>query len=154
MRNLLSLFLIFWSLTTFSQIKIDDVGDGWKTKVLNSLALIEKIDTNYYNLLSNVCTNITFWNGDYSTTDGVSTIVISQKDMQYNSLNNIAAIIVHESKHLYYIKNCIIYCTDYEEIMCYMYELTFLYKIPNVEGWLIDNANSKINYYNKKSGHF
>jgi hypothetical protein len=137
-----------------SQIKIDDVGDNWKSKVLISLSLIKKTDTNYYNLLTNVCTNITFWNGGFSTTDGVSTIIISQKDMLYPSINNIMAIIVHESKHLYYRKNCFGYEYDYEEFLCYKYEFNFLIKIPNVEEWLLKNSNSKLNYYHKKSGQF
>ena len=36
-----------------------------------------------------------------------------------------------------------------EETICYVYELNFLYKVPNVEPWLIENATSKIKYYSK-----
>ena len=73
--------------------------------------------------------------------------MISQKDMNFNSINNIAAILVHESKHLFFLKhNCALTPND-EEIVCYRYELNFLGKIPNVEPWLIQNAKNKIKYY-------
>ena len=40
-----------------------------------------------------------------------------------------------------------------EEIICYLYELDFLLKVPNAEPWLINNAKEKILHYstNKKS---
>jgi hypothetical protein len=36
-----------------------------------------------------------------------------------------------------------------EEYWAYSYELDFLTKVPNVDDWLIQNAQNKINYYSK-----
>jgi hypothetical protein len=36
-----------------------------------------------------------------------------------------------------------------EEYWAYSYELDFLMKVPNVDGWLIENAQNKISYYSK-----
>jgi hypothetical protein len=60
------------------------------------------------------------------------------------SLNNIAAVIVHESKHLQYVNNNINVKIAEEEIDCFTYEKIFLLKIPNVELWLIENAEKEI----------
>ena len=64
-----------------------------------------------------------------------------------SSINNIAAIIVHESKHLFLLKINTRLTPSDEELLCYRYELDFLGKIPNVEVWLIDNAKKRIKYY-------
>jgi hypothetical protein len=37
-----------------------------------------------------------------------------------------------------------------EEVLCYLYELDFLRSIPNVDDWLIKNAENKIKFYNNK----
>ncbi len=87
------------------------------------------------------------WNGGFSTIEDTSTILITQRDMLYGSINNIAAIIIHESKHLFYLKNHIQLPPHEEELRCYKYELNFLNKIPNVEPWLISNAKEKIKLY-------
>jgi hypothetical protein len=131
----------------YSQIKIDDVGDDWRTKVISSLSLIKQVDPNKYELINDVCKHITYWDGDFSTTEDSVTIMISQKDMRFNSINNIAAILVHESKHLFYLKHNIKLPPNYEEILAYHYELEFLSKIPNVEPWLVNNALKNIEYY-------
>jgi hypothetical protein len=67
--------------------------------------------------------------------------------MRFNSINNIAAILVHESKHLFYLKHNIKLPPNYEEILAYHYELELLSKIPNVEPWLVNNALKNIEYY-------
>ena len=64
--------------------------------------------------------------------------------MLLGSLNNIAAVIVHESKHLQYVNNNILVSLNVEEINCFTYEKNFLLKIPNVELWLINNAEKEI----------
>jgi hypothetical protein len=69
--------------------------------------------------------------------------------MLYGSINNIAAIIIHESKHLYYLKNKISLPPHEEELRCYKYELSFLTKVPNVEPWLVDNAKDKIRLFSQ-----
>jgi hypothetical protein len=147
MKYILLFFLFIFTITSNAQIKIEDVGDNWKLKVTEALRLIEKTDSEKYLTLIDVCNHISFWNGKFSTTEDSKTIMISQKDMNFNSINNIAAILVHESKHLFFLKhNCSLPPND-EEIVCYRYELNFLGKVPNVEPWLIQNAKNKIKYY-------
>ena len=147
MKLILLLINFLFVFDCYSQIKIDDVGDNWKAKVASSLSLIKQVDPNKYELINDVCKHITYWNGDFSTTEDSVTIMISQKDMRFNSINNIAAILVHESKHLFYVKHKINLPPNYEEILAYHYELEFLSKIPNVEPWLITNALKNIEYY-------
>ena len=59
-------------------------------------------------------------------------ILITKNDVLLGSLNNIAAVIVHESKHLQYVNNNILVSLNVEEIECFTYEKNFLLKIPNV----------------------
>jgi hypothetical protein len=42
--------------------------------------------------------------------------------------------------HLYIIQQQIILTPEEEETVCYLYELDFLLKIPNVEPWLIQHV--------------
>jgi len=146
MRILLTLLLLMFFTNSHSQIKIDDVGDGWKMKVDSALKLIQRVDPDKYDIVTDVCNHITYWNGGFSTTEDETTIMITQKDMM-SSINNIAAIIVHESKHLFLLKINTRLTPSDEELLCYRYELDFLGKIPNVEVWLIDNAKKRIKYY-------
>ena len=88
-----------------SQIVIDKAGDGWDLRADSALAIIKQTDTTAYKLVLRVCNKITFWSGNYSTNEGYKdtkgTIMISSTDAKAKSLNNIAAVIVHESLHLY-----------------------------------------------------
>jgi hypothetical protein len=146
MRLVIIFLILICSTQINSQIKIDDVGDDWKLKVEKSLSLIKMYDVEKYDLINNVCEHITYWNGPFSTTEDSVTIMITQKDMM-SSINNIASILVHESQHLYFLKMGIKLNPNIEEVLCYSYELDFLFKIPSVEEWLIRNANNKIIYY-------
>ena len=147
MKHVLILLFFIFGINAFSQIKIEDVGDNWRSKVTEALVLIKNTDTQKYVLLMDVCNHISFWNGGFSTTEDSKTIMISQKDMKFNSINNIAAILVHESKHLFFLKYDCGLSPNNEEVVCYRSELLFLNRIPNVEPWLIGNAKSKIKYY-------
>lgn len=131
----------------YSQIKADDVGDGWKFRVDSALTLIKEVDYEKYVLLEEFCNHISYWNGGFSTIEDSSTILITQRDMLFGSINNIAAILIHESKHLFFMRYNIKLPLHEEELRCYRYELEFLLKIPNVEPWLIENAKSKIKLY-------
>lgn len=137
-------------MITYSQIQIDDVGDNWKQTVTRAIENIKQIDSIRYNILINTCTNVSFWNGDYSTTEDGKIILISQKDMKLNSLNNISAVLVHESYHLCILKNKIKLSIENEEYYTYLYELDFLLKIPNVEIGLIENCLKMIDAYKSK----
>jgi hypothetical protein len=150
MKKLLSgLLFLFITLHSFGQLRVTDVGDGWKNKVDSALKIIQTYDIEKYNVILETCTLIGYWNESFSTTEGDSVILISTKDINNESINNIAAILVHESMHLYIKQLYAKVSPNREETICYVYELNFLYKVPNVEIWLIENATNKIKYYSK-----
>ncbi len=136
LKNALISLLLLISSSVFGQIKIDDVGDGWKSKVDSALSLIEKTSPSHYKEVIENCNYVTFWIGNFSTTQDTSTVVISVKDMKLGSVNNIACILIHESHHLYFKRNKIKLDVNKEELLCYQYEYEFLQKIPNAENWL------------------
>lgn len=144
------LLFMFLPMIVYSQIQIDDVGDNWKQTVTKAIENIKQTDSLRYNILINTCIKVSFWNGDYSTTEDGNTILISQKDMKLNSLNNISAVLVHESYHLCILKNKIKLSIENEEYYTYLYELDFLRKIPNVEFGLIENCIRMIDKYKSK----
>ena len=144
MKHLVVILLLLITNIVVGQVKIDDVGDGWVNKVNQALKLIKQIDSEKYDTLIEVCDHITFWNGNFSTTENDHTIMISQADILRGSVNNVAAVLVHESRHLYFRKNGIKLKEIDEETMAYLYELQFLKKIPGVEQFLIDNAKKRI----------
>lgn len=147
MRWIVLLVLTLVSVKLTAQIRVYDMGYGWKPKVDSALKIIKTNDVEKYNVIIKYCRTISFWSGDYSTTEDSNIICISKKDIQYTSINNIAAILVHESKHLEFINTTKIYSEEIEEIVCYEYELNFLKKIENVEPWLIEHAIKMIKYY-------
>jgi hypothetical protein len=142
---------MFMFTSLFGQIKITDVGDGWKGKVEQALDTIKKYDTEKYNLVIESCMVIGYWNESFSTTEGDTTILISTKDMNFNNIYNIAAILVHESMHLYIKQLYIKIPPNKEEVITYKYELDFLKKIPNVDQWLIGNCIKQITYYSSSN---
>ena len=143
-KNALILFFILITRSLFSQITIDDVGDGWKLKVDSALTLIKNITPDYYKEVSEYCKHVTYWMGGFSTTQDSSVVVISVRDMKIGSVNNIACIIVHESHHLAIQKKHIVMIPKKEELECYQYEYEFLQRIPNVEDWLTIHAIKNI----------
>ena len=67
MKYTLLILLLFFSTNCFSQIKIDDVGDGWKIKVDSAISLIKLVDPDKYEQLKSVCKHVSYWNGNFST---------------------------------------------------------------------------------------
>ena len=131
---------MFWS-SSISQINIADVGDNWKGKVQQALDTIQKYDTVKYNNLITKCNNIGYWNNTFATTEPPHTILIPTSEMNFGNIYNICAILIHESYHLLiYGRNM---GPSQEEYWAYSYELDFLTKVPNVDGWLIQNAQTK-----------
>ena len=145
--NALITFLFLIPTLAFSQITIDDVGDGWKGKVDSAISLIQKTDTISYQILMENCKNVEFIIGKFSTTKPPFTIAITTKDMGLNSINNIAAVLVHESYHLFIYNNHIQYNEREEEAACYIREYEFLCKLTDVEDWLFLNAMNNIILY-------
>jgi len=132
--------LMFWS-SSISQINIADVGDGWKGKVQQALDTIQKYDTVKYNNIITKCNNIGYWNNTFATTEPPNTILIPTSEMNFGNIYNICAILIHESYHLLiYGRNM---NPNQEEYWAYSYELDFLMKVPNVDGWIIQNAQTK-----------
>ena len=142
------ILLMFWS-SSFSQIHIADVGDGWKGKVEQALDTIKKYDTQKYYLIMEHCSNVAYWNGGFSTTEGDSTITIPAREMNNGNIYNISAILVHETIHLYFKGTKFNLNPNPEEVIAYQHELEFLEKIPCVDPWLIENAKNKIKFYSK-----
>jgi hypothetical protein len=131
---------MFWSYS-ISQINIADVGDGWKGKVQQALDTIQKYDTVKYNNIITKCNNIGYWNNSFATTEPPNTILIPTSEMNFGNIYNICAILIHESYHLLiYGRNM---NPNQEEYWAYSYELDFLMKVPNVDGWIIQNAQTK-----------
>lgn len=127
----------------FGQIKIDKADDDWDLKIDSAITLIKQVDSNYYNVLVEHCQHIEIWNGPFSTNyldNGQGTIIVSVNDIKLNSINNIAAVLVHESCHLIFLKGGVILSEKEEERACYHYEYFFLLQVPNVEPWLLEHA--------------
>jgi hypothetical protein len=145
---ILSILLILSSYS-FSQIKITDVGDGWKGKVEQALDTIQKYDIEKYYLIMETCKVVAYWNGGFATTESDSIITIPTKEMNNGNIYNIAAILVHESLHLYFLTTNFKLNPNVEEVVAYQYELEFLNKVPCLDEWLIQNAQNKIKFYSK-----
>ena len=144
MKVLLILFLVIFNIPS---IPVDDVGDGWKSDVQLALTKISEVDPEKYLILNKHCNHIGFWNGKFSTTED-SSILISSQDAKGRNINNIAAILVHESMHLCIKHDKIEIAKENEEYICYVYELDFLRQIPNVESWLIEHTQTQISKIN------
>jgi hypothetical protein len=138
---------MFWFLTTlliplkiFGQIQIDQVGDNWKPQVEEALSLIKTTDTNTFKFVNKHCKKISFWNGEFSTVEGSSTVIIAKGDMQLGSVENLACIIVHESKHLEIIQLGLQFPLQYEECICYLWEMDFIEKMKGEPEWVRENC--------------
>jgi len=136
---------------TFGQIRIDDVGDGWKDKVEQALQVIQQTDCEKYDLIMSTCTHISYSTANFATTESGNTILIPRREIVIGNINDIAAILVHESLHLYILQTKMIMPEADEEVLCYAYELEFLLQIPGVEPWLLDHARKQIAYFSRKT---
>jgi hypothetical protein len=149
MKKLIVLILLLLPNFIFGQIRVLDVGDGWKSKVESALQVIKKYDKDKYENVNSYCKEIGFWNGNFSTTEDGNKIILSKKELSHGSINNIACAIVHESRHLMIEKSGAGWDENFQEFMCYDYELTFAKKIPNIEKWLLDHIKAMRNKYAK-----
>jgi hypothetical protein len=136
---------------TFGQIRIDDVGDGWKDKVEQALHVIQQTDCEKYDLIMSTCTHISYSTANFATTESGNTILIPRREIVMGNINDIAAILVHESLHLYILQIKMIMPEADEEVLCYAYELEFLLQIPGVETWLLEHARKQIAYFSRKT---
>jgi hypothetical protein len=150
MKQLLVCLISCIPFLAFSQIRIDDIGDGWKAKVEQALTVIQQTDCEKYDLLMTTCKHISYSTATFATTESGTTILIPRREMVVGNINDIAAALVHESLHLYMLQNKLIMPEADEEVLCYAYELEFLLQIPGVETWLLEHARKQIAYFSSK----
>jgi len=136
--------MLFITNLTFGQIKIDKAGNGWDLKIDSALQLIKEVDIEKFQLIDSVCDRVEFWSSGFSSNEGSygkkGTILVAVKDVQLNSINNLAVVLVHESLHLHVLQKGYIVAPEQEEAWCYRYELTFIDKLKNPEPWLKQHA--------------
>jgi hypothetical protein len=136
--------MLFITNLAFGQIKIDKAGNGWDLKIDSALQLIKEVDIEKYQLIDSVCGRVEFWSSGFSSNEGSygnkGTILVAVKDVQLNSINNLAVVMVHESLHLHVLQKGYIVAPEQEEACCYRYELTFIDKLKNPEPWLKQHA--------------
>ena len=143
-KHLVFILYFFCLEKCFGQIKIDGGFPEWEILVKKSFELVKQTDSTYHQTLVRNCKRISFWNGPYSTTEDKS-IVISILDLKSESPNNIACVLVHESKHLELIQTKSLTQSE-EECIAYRYELDFITKLKNPEPYLNKNC---LDYLNK-----
>jgi hypothetical protein len=136
--------MLFITKLAFGQIKIDKAGNGWDLKIDSALQLIKEVDIEKFQLIDSVCDRVEFWSSGFSSNEGSygkkGTILVAVKDVQLNSINNLAVVMVHESLHLHVLQKGYIVAPEQEEAWCYRYELTFIDKLKNPEPWLKQHA--------------
>ena len=150
MKQLLVCLISCIPFLAFSQIRIDDIGDGWKAKVEQALTVIQQTDCEKYDLLMATCKHVSYSTATFATTESGTTILIPRREIVVGNINDIAAALVHESLHLYMLQNKLIMPEADEEVLCYAYELEFLLQIPGVETWLLEHARKQIAYFSSK----
>ena len=148
MRTLVLLVSFLLASFSYAQIEVSKVGDGWDKKVDSALMLIKKTDIEKYQLIDSVCEKVDFWISGFSSNEGSygtkGTILVSVKDVQLNSINNLAVVLVHESLHLHVLQKGYIIPPEQEEAWCYRYELDFINKLSNPEPWLKEHAITQL----------
>ena len=148
------LFLICFILfccNLSAQIKIDKAGDFWDLEIQRSLDKIKIVDPFLYDFVERNVDRISVWNGSINTIniiDGKRVIVISSKNFGRGSINNLASTIIHEAYHIAHIPDNNNVCN--EEMQAYLFELSFLFKITDVEPWLIEFVYDKAMQYRVK----
>ena len=144
MKGLFLTCMLFITNLAFGQIKIDKAGNGWDLKIDSALQLIKQVDIEKFQLIDSVCGRVEFWSSGFSSNEGSygkkGTILVAVKDVQLNSINNLAVVLVHESLHLHVLQKGYIVAPEQEEAWCYRYELTFIDKLKNPEPWLKQHA--------------
>jgi len=130
-----------------SQINVHKAGDGWDSIVKQAILLIAKTSPVHYKMLIDHVDVIEFWNENYSSNnivDGKGVIVVSINDIKLGSLNNIAAVLVHETYHLHMMSLPYIVSGREEEYQAYSFELKFLKLLPNVEPDLLEFTKEQV----------
>lgn len=146
---LICLILFYCNLN--AQIKIDRAGDFWDVEISKSLDKIKKIDPFMYDYVETNVDRISVWNNSinsFEIVDGERVIFISSKNFGRGSINNLASTIIHESYHIAHRSEHNTVCN--EEIQAYLFELNFLFKVKDVEPWLVEFVYDKAMEYRIK----
>jgi len=151
MKKLIFLFIVFFSNIIFSQIKVDTAGDFWDKEVNSALNIIKSTNIDTYDWVVDNVYRISIWNQSYNSfeiVDGKAIILLSSSNFGRGSVNNIASTIVHETYHINhrFEKNNV--CE--EELQAYLFELNFLFKIKDVENWLVEFVYDQASKYRVK----
>lgn len=149
MRRLFISLLTILTISCQAQT-VAKAGDGWDLKIDSAIQLIKATDSAKYVVFRDVCQRVDFWKSSFSSTgivEGDYTILIADADIKLNSINNLAAVLVHESLHLMFIMEDAVFTEKEEEYRCYLYELSFIKKLPTPEPWLTANAYEKMQLY-------
>jgi hypothetical protein len=142
MRFLLTILVLFISNNIYSQIALPVTASQYTKTIDSAITLIKITDTTVYNRLDSMVDVIDMWLSAFSSCD-TKVIYISRNDVLLG-VQNVAAVLVHESQHLWIWHSNINLSKQDEEIMCYKYELAFLDKIPNCEKYLKKHAINAI----------
>jgi hypothetical protein len=142
------LAILLAPLCASAQIKIDDVGDGWKAKVDSAMFIISQVSPHAKALIDSTTEHVEFWLGDRSSTrpdpkGGKGTILLAVDEIELGVVN-IAAVLVHESFHLHIHRIKYKMAATDEEIAAYVWELAFLKQVTSCPSWLIRNAEYQI----------
>ena len=138
--------LFYWFAP--AQIKIDKAGDFWDLEIKKSLKQIEKVDPFIYDYVKSNVDRISVWNSDinsFEVVNGERIIFISSKNFGRGSINNLSSTIIHEVYHIAHRDEHNTVCN--EEMQAYLFELNYLFKIKDVEPWLVEFVYNKAMEY-------
>jgi predicted metal-dependent peptidase len=147
-RCKLFLLVLLFSFPLYSQIKVDKSGDFWDLEIKRSLQQIEKVDPFIYDYVKSNVDRISVWNSDinsFEVINGERIIFISSKNFGRGSINNLSSTIIHETYHIAHRDENNSVCA--EEMQAYLFELNYLFKIKDVETWLVEFVYNKAMEY-------
>ena len=132
-------------------LKCQEITKQDLARIDSAKALINRIGEPFSSSLSKHCNHITTWGGAYASCYAdpgkPGTIYLTEEEIKFGDIHNIAAALVHESLHLEFFYEDI--HPIEEEKICYEYEMEFLLKVPNIDPWLLDNALKMIIFYSR-----
>lgn len=146
-KLLLTLILLAVTAVSDAQIVIDQAGDNWRAKVDSAVSLIKLAPSFYHQALIESCDSVAFFTANFSSCSGglgqKGTIFVSTKDVKLG-IQNIAAVLIHESLHLNLQMKGISLPPNKEEHLAYMFEWQFLMNLPGADPALIKYAENRM----------
>lgn len=149
MRIWMLILCLFVINSVYSQIVLPITASQYVKTIDSAITLVQKTDTNAYKQLDLMVDSIDMWLGSFSSCN-YGWIFISRDDVELG-VQNVAAVLVHESNHIWLWTQEINMEREEEEAACYSYELQFLNKIPDCDWRLKQHAIKNIEFFMKKS---